>query len=195
MPAMSLKAPRVAAKGSNFVGILRAIEARFGADATREMLTLLPRELATALRENQVLAVGWYPVEWYAQMHAAIDAAFGGGLGVARSLGHDATLADFSGLHRLIGSMLTAQTIFAQSHRLMGLYWKGGTIERLELTTGYVRLRFDGWQGFTMFLWEDIMGSLEALLELCRARYVRSRALDAPSASCDSIVIEARWTE
>jgi hypothetical protein len=39
------------------------------------------------------------------------------------------------------------------------------------------------------------MGSLEALLEVCRARYVGCRALGSPSGTSDSILIEARWTE
>jgi hypothetical protein len=184
----------VSAKGSNFIGVWKQVELQFGPEGARKALAHMPQEVASAIANNQVLVMGWYPVAWYAQMHAAIDTALHGGSATARKLGHDATYADFTGMHRLIGSMLTAHTVFAQSHRLMGMYWKGGTIERLELTSGYVRLRFEHFSGFTMLVWEDIMGSLEALLEVCRARYVRCRHLGAPSPSGD-IIIEARWTE
>jgi hypothetical protein len=192
---MSNTSKAVFAKGSNFIGLLAASEARFGADTRARVLAQLPSDAATALADNHVLAMGWYSVEWYAQLHAAIDRTFSGGAAAARALGHDATLADFTGMHRLIGSVLTVHTVFSQSHRLMGLYWRGGSIERLELTQSHVRLRFEGWPGFTLLVWEDIMGSLEALLEVCRAKHIRCRPVGsvAPSGPVESIEIEARW--
>lgn len=192
---MPLRADTVSAKGSNFIGMMNAFETQFGEDATRTVLARLPHELASALRDNNVLVTKWYPVAWYAELHAAIDATLDGGATLARKLGHDATVADFKGMHRLVGALLTVHSVFAQSHRLMGLYWRGGTIERLDLTASSVQLRFQHWPGFTALMWEDIMGSLEALLELCRARYVRCQRIGPPNPSQDSIVIEARWTE
>jgi hypothetical protein len=192
---MPLRSSTVSAKGSNFVGVMNAFETQFGEDASRRVLKLLPDELASAFSDHKVLVTGWYPVAWYAQLHSAIDATLDGGLKLARKLGHDATAADFNGMHRLIGALLTVQSVFAQSHRLMGLYWKGGTIERLAFSESSVQLKFDNWPGFTELMWEDIMGSLEALLEVCRARYVQCQRVGPPSASFDGIVIEARWAE
>jgi hypothetical protein len=192
---MPLRDPTVTAKGSNFIGVMNALETQFGEEASRKVLERLPQELASALRDNNVLVTKWYPVAWYAQLHAAVDATLDGGRNMARQIGHDATVADFNGMHRLVGALLTVHSVFAQSHRLMGLYWRGGTIERLDLTASSVQLRFQHWPGFTELMWEDIMGSLEALLELCRARYVQCARIGPTGASQDSIVIEARWTE
>lgn len=192
---MPLRSSTVSAKGSNFIGVMNAVETQYGEATAHDVLARLPDELASALSNNHVLVTKWYPVAWYAQLHAAVDATLQGGSGMARRLGHDATLADFNGMHRLIGALLTVQSVFAQSHRLMGLYWKGGTIERLAFSSSSVQLKFEHWPGFTELMWEDIMGSLEALLEVCRARYVGCRAVGSPSGTSDSIVIEARWTE
>ena len=192
---MPLRDSTVSAKGSNFIGVMNALETEFGEEASHNVLERLPHEVASALRDHSMLVTTWYPVAWYAHLHAAIDATLAGGAAVARRLGHDATAADFNGMHRLVGALLTVHSVFAQSHRLMGLYWRGGTIERLDLTASSVRLHFQHWPGFTELMWEDIMGSLEALLELCRARYVGCTRIGPPSSSHDSIVIEARWTE
>jgi hypothetical protein len=186
--------PVASAKGSNFVGLLKAVEAQHGQDAIQRVIGRLPQELATAIGQGHVLAVGWYPVTWYAELHAAINRAFHGGPTGARTLGHQATIADFSGVHRLLASMLSVETVFGQTPRLMGLYWKGGTVERKELTQGQARLRFANWPGFSRLVWEDIMGSTEGILSFCGARGIRCRPVGAMDDQQQTVEFELRWT-
>ena len=191
--------PAASAKGSNFVGLLRAIEKRHRAAAVQPVLEAVEGDAGSALRQGQVLSMGWYPVAWYADLHAAVDRTFGGGANGARSLGYEATSSDFGSVHRLVASMpgqrqpdLSIETIFGQTHRLMGLYWKGGSIERMELRTGFARLRFGNWHGFTRLVWEDLMGSIEAVLNLAGGKNTRCRAL-GPLDDQHTVDFEARW--
>ena len=184
--------PKVLAKGSNYIGLLRVAEiARPG---VRPLIVQhLSGELASAVAYGQIEAVGWYPVRWYSELHAAIARAFGGGPELARRLGREAALADFKTLHRLVLSMLTAQTVFGQAHRIMSLYWKGGEITLLNVSHQRGALRFSGWDGFSRLVWEDLMGSVEAIVSLCAAHDVNCRAL-GPIDDTGSVDLDVRWT-
>ena len=180
------------AKGANFTGILRALEKRLGSEAHARVMAQLPADVAGALNHGQILTVGWYPVTWYAELHAAIDRALGRGTTLARALGHDATLLDFSTVHRLLAAMLSAETVFGQTHRIMSLYWKGGTVERLALSRGHARVRFENWFGFSALVWEDIIGSTAGILTFCGARNIRCR----PNVALDdahTLELDVRW--
>lgn len=185
--------PIASAKGSNFIGLIKAVDKLYGDGAGKRVLAALPEEVGQSMREGHVLAVGWYSVAWYAEVHATIDRVLNTGAAGARGLGHEATTSDFSGMHRLLASMLSVETVFGQTHRLMGLYWKGGRIERLELKAGLARLRFADWQGFTRLVWEDILGSCEAVLHFAGARTIRCRTIGVPNTQ-HSVEFELRWT-
>jgi hypothetical protein len=190
---MSGKKPLILAKGSNFTGLLRTAERLRGDNVRSEILQELPKEIASAILYGQIVAVGWYPVEWYAELHAAIGRTLKGGPELARSLGREATLADFKSLHRLVVAVLTVETVFAQAHRMMNLYWKGGTIERVQVGRGRGRLLFSGWPGFSRLIWEDIVGGVEAIMSLCQATHVHCRPLGALE-KADTIELEVRWS-
>jgi hypothetical protein len=188
-------ASEIHAKGSNFVGLLKALDDLHGLAARERVFDAMPEEVASALRFGQVVVMGWYPVDWYAQLHAALDHCFHGGPALARKLSYHSTRTDISGMHRFIASMLSVETVFGQSHRLMGLYWKGGTIERPEITPGRARVRFVGWTGFTPLIWEDIMGGMEAIAHACGPANARCRPSPrAPIEDTATLDIEVRWT-
>jgi hypothetical protein len=190
---MTSKTRVVLSKGSNFTGLLRAVGERGGTQANEQVLPHLPQRVAEAIRYGQVVAVGWYPVEWYAALHSAIDHVLGGGPEMARALGRDATLADFTSLHRAVARMLKIETVFGQAPRLMKLYWKGGLIECPEVSSGYGRLSFSGWHGFTRLIWEDLAGSIEAILTLCRAEDVTCSSFGSMDA-VHKLEIHVTWT-
>jgi hypothetical protein len=194
---MSGRGTEICAKGSNFIGLLRALEVLEGPGARDRVLEQLPSAVATAIRDGQVVMMGWYPVEWYAELHAAVDRSFHHGPGLARKLSHHATAMDIGSIHRFIANMLSVETVFGQTHRLMALYWKGGKIERQEITKGRARMRFSGWSGFTVLIWEDIMGGIEAVLETCGARNGRVRAANSRPLTdvTDTLEMEVRWSD
>src|SRR5262245_35297698 len=131
---MSGATSEISAKGSNFVGLLKALEGLHGAEACERVFAELPEEIASPLRFGQVVVVGWYPVTWYAELHAAVDRCFHEGPSLARKLSHQAVRSDIGTLHRFIASLLSVETAFGQTHRLMRLYWRGGNIERVAIS-------------------------------------------------------------
>jgi len=193
---MSDAAPEICAKGSNFIGLLRALDALKGLEARDRVFAAMPESAASPIRLGQVVMMGWYPVAWYSELHAAVHACFHEGPTLARKLSHHATTADISSIHRFIASMLSVQTVFGQTHRLMALYWKGGTIERLEITDGKARLRFHGWPGFSALIWEDLMGGIEAVLDSCGARNGRVRPANVRmlTDTIETLEMDVRWS-
>src|SRR5262245_57643997 len=103
---MSAHAAEIVAKGSSFLGVLKALEALRGTEARERVLGALQGEISEPLRYGQVLAMGWYPVTWYAELHAAIDRCLGEGPALARKLSHHATLADINSIYRFVAAML-----------------------------------------------------------------------------------------
>jgi hypothetical protein len=191
---MSEAAAEICAKGSNFIGLLKALDAIHGLEARERVLAMLPDTVASPIRFGQIVVMGWYPVAWYAELHAAVDRCFNEGPGLARRLSHHATQSDIGSIHRFIASMLSVETVFGQTHRLMALYWKGGKIERLEISHGRAKVRFVGWPGFTPLIWEDLMGGMEAVLETCGAKNGRCRAVSSRGLTdLDTLVIDVRW--
>lgn len=181
------------AKGSNFIGLLNTVERMHDVQARLHVLSQLPPHIQSALKHGQVLAIGWYPVEWYAELHAAIDLVTGGGPEFARTLGSAATLADFGGMHRLVASMLSTETVFGQAHRLMSLYWRGGTVERVSVTKGRAQLKFDNWAGFSRLVWEDVLGSVEGILTFCGAKDIHARSTPLRQ-NITAVQLELRWS-
>lgn len=186
--------PLSTAKGSNFLGLLRAVDKLHGPDARARVFANAPSELADSLEQGQILAVGWYPVTWYAELHAAIDRALHAGPLGARTLATEAMTADLGSVHRLLASVLSVETVFGQTPRLMGLYWKGGQVERKDLLHGYARLRFLNWSGFSRLVWEDVMGSCEGILSFCGAKHVRTHAAGMLDDRQQNVEIELRWS-
>jgi hypothetical protein len=185
--------PAAQAKGSNFLGLFRALEHEHGTAAVARVKDALGGALASELGHGHVLAMGWYPAAWYAELHDAVARTLGSGPELARALGRRATLADFNTMHRLLASMLSVETVFGQTHRLMGLYWKGGTIEVAESIAGQARVRFSGWSGFSRLVWEDLMGSSEAVLQFCGAQNIRCRATGRFE-DLQALDLDVRWT-
>jgi hypothetical protein len=190
MVSVNSSTGEASAKGSNFIGLLRALEDLRGTENARRCVAAVSPHVE-GLAYGQVVAVGWYPIAWYVALHAAIAETLGTGPELARQLGRAATLRDFTTIHRLVISLLSAETVAGHAPRLMALYFRGGTAQRVRVETGSARVRFDGWKGFSPLVWEDIMGGMEAVLTVVKARNPKARALGPLDA--ESVEIEVRW--
>lgn len=180
------------AKGTNFVGALRSVEALRGPSARQAAIAAARGAAGEALRSNQIVPVGWYPVSWYVELHRAIDQATGGGVALAREIGAVTTTQDFTGIHRALIRLLSPRTVARHTHRLLQMYWRGGTVEVAEPRQDVISLRFAGWQGFEPAVWEDLAGSFEAVLAVVGASATRARVVGASAARADAD-IEVRF--
>jgi hypothetical protein len=194
MQTQATRYSSVLAKGSNFTGTIRSLERRKGNSATQAILAEAPARLRDAVRFGEIMVGGWYPVQWYAELHAAIRRSLRVTHDFARILARDSIIADFSTLHRPMVGMRPAETLLAQADRLMKLYWKGGTLESHVLHAGAARVRFAGWHGFDRGVWEDIAGSAEGILQICRAQEFQVHATRGGRDGDSHLELELRWS-
>jgi len=191
MPPLSER-PEAEGKGTNFVGTLRSLEQLRGRAVHDEVVAALEGPFGEALRHGQVLPVGWYPAPWFVQLQRTIQHVTGEGLPLTRELARASCERDFTGLHRVLVRLLSPQTVAGQTHRIMQLYWRGGDVAVVESTSDRVLLRFDGWKGFDLVVWEDLAASMEAIIRIVGASSVRAW-VTSTKAQSGGAEIEARF--
>lgn len=180
-------------KGTNFVGTLRSLRELRGLAVHDKVIAETPGPGGEALRLGKIVPVGWYPVSWYLALHDTIQRVTGDGVSITRQLAAITTKNDFTGLHRLVVKMLSPATAARHTHRLLQLYWRGGTAEVIESRDDRVRVRFKGWRGFDVAVWEDLAGSIDAILIVVGAPAPRARVV-AMAADRSEAEIEARFS-
>ncbi len=162
-------------KGQAIVGFERTLAELRGPDAMEALSPHLSSELIEVLRHREVLSVGWYPVEWYAALHAAARRVHGAA--VSRDIGRAATRRDVTTLYRFILRFLSPPTLVNQIHRIFGMAVDGGEVTVEENQAGTARIRFDGCPGSNRGIWEDMLGTMESLIELCGGRDCSARVV------------------
>ena len=194
MLQMRMAPKAVRAKGMAFRAFLATLERLRGADKVEETLAALPPEIGSALRLGEVVANGWYPVEWYRELHAAMNRACNEvGFDLSRRIGFESTLADFKGIYRLLLRVVSSETLVKQAPRLFGIFFDGGEVAMLEVDKGFGVIEFTGWNGFDRAIWNDISGAVEGFLVARRAFDVRSRVLRGGGLD-GTLRLECRWS-
>jgi hypothetical protein len=179
------------AKGVNFRSFVESLGRLRGKRAVEATLDAAPKDVREAIQFGQIIAAGWYPVSWYRELYLAAQRALGEGIELPRMVGRDAATHDFNSLFRLILRALSPETAFGQAHRLVTLFYQGGSAKRLGVRTGVGQVRFSGWVGFDRNLWEDTGAGAEAIITLCGARNVRKYVLAGGHDGCDHL--DLRW--
>lgn len=183
------------AKGTNFLGMLAVFEKRTNKASADKLVASLPSEVGNAIRFQQIVPMGWYPVRWYRSLHDGImKMSDGNGVVVIRELARETTVQDFTGLHRAILRVLSTKTVTGHAHRLMQLYWRGGTASNSDLRPGRSVIRFSGWVGFNPLVWADIAGSAQGIVEAAGGKRVQARVTSMSTDEADADV-EVRWDD
>jgi hypothetical protein len=163
--------------------------------ALARTIELCPREVGDALRVNAFVSSGWYPIEQFAQIHDAAQRACNEGHELSRALGRDGLLEDFrTGVNRLITLAIAPEAIFKWAPRVLGLYYDRGRIVIEESHAGRAMGRFEGFDGFTRSVWEDLLGGCVGALELAGAKNVTVRTLSGGQDGDPHLGISVRWT-
>ena len=180
-------------KGQSFRAFLAALETLKGRVAVAAMTTVLPREIREAIERNAIVTSGWYPMSWYAALHAAARRACPGAVGLARQLGQEQMRAEMNGIYKFVLSFFKPSTIMRHSSRVFALYCQGGKLTVTEAGPTFARFVYEDCHGSDANVWDDVLGSMEALLEAMGARAVRSFVKSGGRDGDPTMTMELRW--
>lgn len=175
----------------SFLGAMRTLA---GYDAVNRMMGLLPPELRDAIGHRRLLPKEWYPLSWYRVMHTAAQTATGRGRELSRLIGRETTRADFSGIYRVFVVVMSPQALIARAPRVFEQYYTRGTIETPVCRAGFAVLAWRGCAGFDRNMWDDMLGSVEALLELSGGQDVRVEVLAGGGDKDEDTDMQLTWT-
>src|SRR5690606_24996417 len=112
---------------------------------------------------------------------------------LARELGYRGAMKNLRTIHRIFLAVSSPVGVLERSPRLFQAYFSGGELRVVESRSGFARARITGCHGFDRNVWEAVIGTTEAALELARARDVRAELELEPSRPSEATVY-ARWS-
>lgn len=175
-----------------FEGIRTALEKLHGPMALERLRPRLTPELADVVGTRTDTSREWYPIAWYAELHDAAQAEYGGGRRLHREIGRLATEHDLSTVYRFILQFVSPRAILAQSQRIWNLYSDRGVVTYEELGANRVRVHFAECPGVSLPVWEDIASSTAAILAACGARSL-THTLVSASTELGTCVAQYEW--
>ena len=184
-------APQV--KGLAFRTTMSQVVRLCGADVAERATSALPAELRDALGGGHLLVSGWYPIDWYKAMFRAICNASQGGPGLVRAIGHDALVADTSTLHRPLLRLLSPATLTSLGARYFGRFYNRGSYSVVSSEEQKIALQFVDCAGFDRNMWLEVLGSMEAFVELSGRRDVRAYTRGGAGDEDDWANVVACW--
>jgi hypothetical protein len=185
--------PEPQVKGLAFRSLVAAAKRLCGPPVLDKMLPFLPEEIARAVKHSGFLTGGWYPLPHYRALHAAIARASGRGLELARALGRDATMDDFSGVYRVLTFVLSPEFLIRRAPGIWNRYYDTGSLTVPVARKGYAEAEFRGCRGFDRVLWEDAVGGSIGILEACGAKEIHVHIRDGGGDGQDFLDAVCAW--
>lgn len=161
-------------KGQSFRAFLAALAQIKGLAAVAATTAGLPREVREAVERNAIVTSGWYPMSWYVALHSAAQRACPGSARLARDLGQAQMRAEVRGIYKFLLSFFKPSTVVRYSSRVFEIYCQGGKLTVPTSSPTYARLVYEDCGGSDANVWQDVIGSSEALLEASGALDVTS---------------------
>jgi len=129
--------------------------------------------------------VGYYPLAEYSDVHAAADAALGGGAAFARELGSKATEIDTRGVLRFVLGVTSASLLLRYADKVWSSYARGATVVVENRAPEGYDIEFQNMTGASELVFAEIEGSIEMLLARTGARVevTRRRLGNAPASA------------
>lgn len=172
--AASVLAKECNVKGQSFRAFLAALAKVKGLAAVAATTAGLPREIREAIERNTITMNGWYPMTWYAELHAAAQRACPGAVSLARQLGQAQMRAELRGIYKFVLGFFKPSTAMRYSSRVFEIYCQGGKLKVTDSGPTFARMVYEDCVGSSANVWQDVIGSSEALLEASGARAVAS---------------------
>lgn len=182
------------AKGSNLLGLLYAVEQKFGPETVRRMTADLPEEMALAVQDGRMVVSGWYPLEWYKILHRRAQQASGQDNHLAWELAHLFVHHQLGGIYRALLKLLSPNWLFRYPSMIFSRYFSQGALAIPENRPGYVRGEWSGCEGFDHNIWLATFGGCQAALERAGAKKVEIRIVSGANDGDETAVAEGTWS-
>jgi hypothetical protein len=170
--AATTSTPKV--KGVAFRSVLAALEELRGRAVVERVLGRLSADDRSSI-EFRVVNTGWYPIELYRALFAAIVVEAGEGEAIVRAIGAAAVRRDVTGVYRLMFKILSPESVLSLASKLFGFYYDTGAVTIVERRARYARSEYKGCRGFGEHMWIELLGSSEEMLRIGGATNVRGR--------------------
>lgn len=162
-------------KGQGFRGLLDMFRKQHGDALHASLVASLSGPLAELVRGRALVATGWYPLAWYAELHEAIEKLAPGS---ARALGKAAAREDVNTVFRFVLSLASPARLASLGTRIFSTFLRGSTVALDATRDRLILITFEGCDGASRGVWDDFEGSIEAFVELSGAKGCRARRTD-----------------
>ena len=186
----SRREPQV--KGTALRGLVAAIDRLLPPGTRKQVVRLLPDQVAPAVEHDSFLAAGWYPLAHMRALFGAVMQATGRDLDVVRELSADATRDDFRGIYRLLTFVLSPEFIMRRAPGIYSRYYDTGSLE-VVARARYCEAHYRGCVGFDRVLWADLHAGASAVLEECGARDLTYRVVRGGGDGDEECDIVGEW--
>lgn len=180
-------------KGLNFHGALKSVERRFGAATKAELIANVQGDCGVALRTGEIVSSGWYPVAWHDALHRAVEETIPE-RGVIRKLSYDGVTEDFRTIFKVVSLVASPSFTLTNSAKVMSRYYDGGAVKVIATSADRVHLRFEDYYGFTRRIWEDVLGGIDAVMDLMNVKRLPYESM-APIADGPRFDVIARFSQ
>jgi hypothetical protein len=180
-------------KGQSFIGFLATLKKLHGDEAHRKVIDGLPKDLAHALANGEIVPMGWYPMPWYSGLHASARAVCSSR--VSREVGREAARSDLNTIYRFVLKFVSPATLLNQSAKVFGLFCDGGKCTVAASRKGSARILYSDCTGACRGMWELVLGSTELMVELCGGKDVAGKAVSGGGDGDPTLLAQFTWTE
>ncbi len=180
-------------KGVAFRATMRALADVRGDDALNRSIARCRREVRDALRYQQVVVGGWYPISWYRELLAAIVEGEGGRKGIARELGRRGIELDLNGVYRTLFKLMKPGTLVSFFKLLFPRYYAHGRLTVEAESKGFLRVAVRDCRGFDHLMYLDLLGATERMIELTGVKNPRCRITSGGADHGETVVMEGTW--
>jgi len=180
---------QVEIKGQSIRTTLEVIVELWGVEIARNVTERITGEFADALQSRSIVTGGWYPIDWYVQLHDSLARLLPQEMDFSRRIGRATTKRDLSGIYRFILALATPTMMARHFDKIVASYMRGGTIA-VAVGQNMFTVQGHGWAGITPSLWREAASGVEVILEHTGAKSVSSVFRGVPG---ESLSAEFHW--
>jgi hypothetical protein len=185
------KEPQI--KGTAIRGILKAVDRLCPPGTIKQMVALLPQEIAPTVEHGGFISAGWYPLAHMRAIFGAAMRATGRDLDLVRELSREATSDDFRGIYRLLTFVLSPEFLMRRSPGIYTRYYDTGSLTLPVAREGYVEAHYRGCVGFDRVLWADLLEGSATVVEICGAKDLRFQILRGGGDGDEECYVKSEW--